>query len=209
MRDVGEETTRVVHHYDGIARQYDARIGIFERLFVGDGRAAVCSRADGDVLEIAVGTGRNLPYYRDAVRLTGIDLSPAMLEIARRRAQHLGREVELQVGDAQALDSSDNQFDTVVCTLALCTVPSHRKAMAEARRVLRPGGRLLLLEHVRSPIFAVRAVQRILNPLTVRFLADHLLRDPLDHLEREGFEIERLTRSKWGTVEQVSARKPA
>lgn len=136
MRDVGGETTRVAQHYDGVARHYDARIGIFERLFVGNGRAAVCSRADGDVLEIAVGTGRNLPYYREDVRLTGIDLSPAMLEIARRRAQDLGREIELQVGDAQALDFPDNRFDTVVCTLGLCTVPSDREAIAEVKRVL-------------------------------------------------------------------------
>jgi hypothetical protein len=74
--------------------------------------------------------------------------------------------------------------------------------------VLRPGGRLLLLEHVRSPVRAVRAVQRLLDPLAVRFAADHLTREPLDYLVAEGFEIERVERSKWGIVERVAAHKP-
>ena len=74
--------------------------------------------------------------------------------------------------------------------------------------MLRPGGRLLLIEHVRSPARAVRAVQRVLEPLAVRFEADHLLRDPLDHLEVEGFAVERVERSKLGIVERVAARKP-
>lgn len=73
--------------------------------------------------------------------------------------------------------------------------------------MLRPGGRLLLLEHVRSPNPAVRAAQRLLDPLTVRFQADHLLREPLDHLEGEGFDVELLERSKWGVVERTTARK--
>ncbi len=131
-----------------------------------------------------------------------------MLEIARRRARRLGREADLQVGDAQDLDFPDERFDTVVCTLSLCTIPDDRRAVAEASRVLRPGGRLLLLEHVRSPVPIVRAVQRILDPLFVRFEADHLLREPLEHLEATGFEVERIERSKLGVIERLSARKP-
>jgi ubiquinone/menaquinone biosynthesis C-methylase UbiE len=131
-----------------------------------------------------------------------------MLAIGQRRADQLGRRVDLRVGDAQALDLPDASFDTVVCTLALCTIPDPRRAVAEARRVLRPGGRLLLLEHVRSPVRAVRAIERLLEPLFVRLAADHLTREPLEYLRAEGFEIERLERSKWGIVERVSARKP-
>jgi hypothetical protein len=78
-----------------------------------------------------------------------------------------------------------------------------------ARRTgsVRPGGRLVLLEHVRSPALAVRSVQRVLDPLSVRFAADHLVRDPLDYLGNVGFEIERVQRLKWGIVERVVARK--
>jgi SAM-dependent methyltransferase len=98
----------------------------------------------------------------------------------------------------------------VVCTLGLCTIPDPRRAVAEARRVLRPGGHLLLLEHVRSPVRTVRVIERPLEPPpAVRFAADHLTREPLDYLRTEGFEIERLERSKWGIVERVSARKPS
>lgn len=99
-------------------------------------------------------------------------------------------------------------FDTVVITLALCTIPDDRRAVAEVSRVLKPGGHLLLLEHVRSPSLPVRLGQRLLNPLAVRFEADHLLRDPLDYVGSEGFAVERVERSKWGIVERVIARKP-
>jgi ubiquinone/menaquinone biosynthesis C-methylase UbiE len=115
---------------------------------------------------------------------------------------------DLRLGDAQALEFPDERFDTVVITLALCTIPDHRQAVREAHRVLRRGGRLLLLEHVRSPKLPVRAVQRLLDPLAVRFAADHLVREPLDHLNAAGFELERVERSKWGIVERVIAHKP-
>jgi ubiquinone/menaquinone biosynthesis C-methylase UbiE len=201
------ETERVRGIYDKMADRYDGMIRLSERLFMGDGRGWVCSQARGDVLEIAIGTGRNLPFYPQEVRLTGVDLSPAMLAVARQRAQKLGRAVDLRVGNAQALDFPDASFDTVVCTLSLCTIPDDRRAVAEAVRVLRSGGRLLLLEHVRSPIAAVRTLQRLLEPLFVRFWADHLLRDPLDYLASEGLELERVERSTWGIVERLSARK--
>jgi ubiquinone/menaquinone biosynthesis C-methylase UbiE len=201
------ETERVRRIYDKVADRYDGTIRLSEKLFMGDGRRWVCSQARGNVLEIAVGTGRNLPLYPQEVRLTGVDLSPAMLAVARQRAHRLGRAVDLRVGDAQALDFLDASFDTVVCTLPLCTIPDDRRAVAEAVRVLRPGGRLLLLEHVRSSIAVVRAVQRLLEPALVRLQADHLLRDPLDYLTSEELEIERLERSRWGIVERLLARK--
>lgn len=207
-RDNAAETERVRRLQDREAPRYDRNISIFERILFGDGRQWVCERARGHVLELAVGTARNLPHYPADVTLTAIELSPEMLAIGRRRAEQLGRPVDLRVGDAQALEFPDASFDTVVCTLGLCTIPDPRLAVAEARRVLRPGGKLLLLEHVRSPVRAVRAIERLLEPLAVRFAADHLTREPLDYLRAEGFEIERLKRSKLGIVERVSARKP-
>jgi ubiquinone/menaquinone biosynthesis C-methylase UbiE len=202
------ETERVRRIQDKTAPRYDRKIGFFERVLFGGGREWVCSQASGDVLEIAVGTARNLPHYRDDVRLTGIELSPEMLAIGRERQRELGRQADLRLGDAEALEFPDESFDTVTCTLGLCTIPDPRGAVREGHRVLRPGGRLLLLEHVRSPSAPVRLGQRLLEPLAVRFEADHLLREPLDYLEAEGFEVERVERSKWGIVERVAARKP-
>jgi ubiquinone/menaquinone biosynthesis C-methylase UbiE len=174
----------------------------------GGGREWVCSRARREILEIAVGTGRNLPFYPEDVCLTGIELSPKMLDIACRRARELGREADLRVGDAQDLPFPDASFDTVVATLALCTIPDECQAVAEAARVLRPGGRLLLLEHVRSPILPVRMVQRVLEPLTLLLDNDRLLREPLRHVADAGLVVECLERSKWGVVERLAARKP-
>jgi ubiquinone/menaquinone biosynthesis C-methylase UbiE len=203
------ETDRVRRIQDKTAPRYDRQIRFFERILFGGGREWVCSQASGDVLEIAVGTARNLPYYGDEVHLTGVELSPEMLAIAKERQRELGREADLRLGDAESLEFADESFDTVTCTLGLCTIPDPRQAMREARRVLRPGGRLLLLEHVRSPSAPVRFGQRLLEPLAVRFEADHLLREPLDYLEAEGFDVERVERSKWGIVERVAARKAA
>lgn len=203
------ETERVRRIQDKTAPRYDRQISFFERVLFGDGRQWVCSQAHGDVLEIAAGTARNLPYYPSGVRLTAIELSPEMLAIARERQQALGREADLRLGDAQDLEFGADSFDTAVVTLGLCTIPDDRQAVREVHRVLRPGGRFLLMEHVRSPMLPVRAVQRLLDPIAVRFEADHLLREPLEHLRAEGFEIEQLERSKWGIVERVAARKPA
>jgi len=206
-RDTAAETERVRRLQDREAPRYDKQIAFFERFLFADGRAWVCLQARGNVLEIAAGTARNLPYYPAEVTLTGIELSEQMLAIGRRRARELGREADLRLGDAQTLDFPDDSFDTIVCTLGLCTIPDPRRAIAEARRVLRTGGSLLLLEHVRSPRLPIRLLQRLLEPLAVRFAADHLTREPLDYLAAEGFEIDNLERSKWGIVERVRARK--
>jgi ubiquinone/menaquinone biosynthesis C-methylase UbiE len=202
------ETERVRRIQDKAAPKYDRTMSRWEKLLFGGGREWVCSQARGDVLEIAIGTGRNLPHYPAAVRLTAIELSAEMLNVARKRAADLGREVDLRLGDAQALDFPEASFDTVVCTFALCTIPDDRKAVAEAKRVLRPGGRFVAIEHVGSPVSVVRAVERLIEPITVRVEGDHLTREPLNHLKAEGFTIERLERSKWGIVERVSSVKP-
>jgi ubiquinone/menaquinone biosynthesis C-methylase UbiE len=205
---IEQETQRVRSVQDKQAPKYDRQISFFERILFGDGRAWVCSQARGRVLELAAGTGRNLPFYPPEVELTTVELSPAMLAIARQRARELGHPADLRLGDVQLLEFPDSSFDTVTCTLGLCTIPDTRAATAEAFRVLRPGGQLLLLEHVRSPAPIVRGGQRLLDPLAVRFEADHLLRDPLDYLPGVGFEIDEVQRSKWGIVERLRARKP-
>jgi ubiquinone/menaquinone biosynthesis C-methylase UbiE len=207
-RGVPDETDRIRRIFDRHAPKYDRSMARFERLCFSGNRAWVCERADGDVLEIAVGTARNLEHYPPDVRLTGVELSPEMAELGRRRAEELGRRIDLRVGDAEALELPDESFDTVVCTYGLCTIPDHRAAVREVSRVLRPGGRFLLAEHVRSPNPVVRAIQRLIDPLAHRFGGDHLLREPLEPLAEAGFEVEEIRRSKAGFVELVSARKP-
>ncbi|MGH2360407.1 MAG: class I SAM-dependent methyltransferase [bacterium] len=205
---VQNETNRVRRLWDRMAPQYDPQMSLWERLLFGGGREWVCSQADGEVLEIAIGTGRNLPHYPKNAQLTGIDNSPAMLEFARTRAKELNREADLRVEDAQHLEFTDASFDTVISTLSLCSIPDDAKAVAEVWRVLRPGGRFVLLEHVASPLIFVRAAQRVVDWFTVRLQGDHQVRQPLERLKAQGFLIERLERLKLGIVQRIVARKP-
>src|SRR5215204_2106512 len=133
-KTASEEAERLKRVWEREAPTYDRRMGFFERVLFGDGREWVCSRASGEVLEVAVGTGRNFTFYAQGVRLSGIDLSPAMLEIARKRAEELGVDADLREADAQQLPYPDASFDTVVCTLSLCSIPDDRRAIAEMKR---------------------------------------------------------------------------
>src|SRR5437016_2804955 len=135
-----QETRRVRRLYDDLAEQYDRVIRVWEKLLFGHGRAWIGAQARGTVLEIALGTGRNLPFYPPDVQITGIELSAAMLAIARHRAIQTGRPIALCLGDAQLLPFPDASFDTVVATLAFCTIPDDRQALRETVRVLRPAG---------------------------------------------------------------------
>lgn len=203
------EKDRIRGLYEKEAPKYDRSMGFWDRALFAGTREWACSHADGDVLEVAVGTGRNLAHYGGDVHLTGIEFSPAMLEIAKSRAEELGIQADLRLGDAEQLDFPDASFDTVLCTFALCTIPDDGQAVREMHRVLRPAGKLVLVEHVRSPNPVVRGAQRALEPLTLRFEGDHLLREPLEHVRSAGFAVEELVRSKLGIVERLLAAKPA
>ncbi|MDQ6878706.1 MAG: class I SAM-dependent methyltransferase, partial [Candidatus Dormibacteraeota bacterium] len=154
-------------YWDKHSASYDKEMRLFDRVLFKDSRAWVCSKAAGETLEVGVGTGLNLPFYPADVQLTGIDVSSAMLAIARRRANDLDHAVELREADAHALPFPDGSFDTVVCTFSLCAIPDERRAVSEMKRVLRPGGRLLLADHVAGSTWPVRAVQRLLEVATV------------------------------------------
>jgi ubiquinone/menaquinone biosynthesis C-methylase UbiE len=201
------ENERLRRFYDASAGEYDRWMRFYDPLMLGDARRRICSRASGQTLELAIGTGLNLPFYPRGVRITGVDLSPAMLAVAKQRSRELGMDANLLVGDAYALDFPDESFDTVVCTLFFSSVPDPRRAAAEVLRVLRPRGRLLLLDHVRSPILPVRFMERLLDPLLRRFAGCDLLRNPLDYLGTVGFAVERCQRSRWGIVMEILALK--
>lgn len=119
MTDVTKENARLFKLWQEYAPRYDNDMVRLERMLLDDGRAWTCGQAKGDVLEVAIGTGRNLEFYPAGVSLTGLDLSPAMLDVARERAAALGRKVELREGDAHTMPFPDGSFDTVVCTLGL------------------------------------------------------------------------------------------
>ena len=162
----GDRTARWNRYWDKKSRTYDREIGFFDRHLFGDSRQWVCSQAAGTTLEVAVGTGLNLEFYPDTVTLTGIDWSEQMLDLARQRAADLGHPATLQQADAHHLPFDDATFDTVVCTFGLCAIPDHTKALNEMTRVLRPGGQLILVDHIRSSVAPARALVAANDPGT-------------------------------------------
>jgi len=202
-------TARQKRVWDKSASSYDRQIAFFEKTWFGGGREWLGERARGRVLEVAVGTGRNLLHYRPETAVTGIELSPAMLAIARNRAAALGREVDLREGDAEHLSFGDASFDTVVCALSLCTIPNPAGAIGEMKRVLVPGGQLLLLDHIGSTWPPVYTVQWLLEQLTIRAAGEHFTRRQLPLVRAAGFEVAEAERLKAGTVERIHAVKPA
>jgi ubiquinone/menaquinone biosynthesis C-methylase UbiE len=204
-----EERARWARYWERAAPSTDASMRFMDRVLFRDSRAWVCGRAVGEVFEVAVGTGLNLPHYPAGTTVRGIDLSPAMVELARARAVELGRTVDLGVGDAEHLDLPDGSVDSVVCTFALCGIPDHRRALGEMVRVLRPGGLLLLADHVAATVAPVRAVQWLAELGSVRFMGEHFRRRPADDVRRLGLEVVEVERFAAGVVERLAARKPA
>ena len=192
-----ERTEQVRRMYDRASGGYDRGERI-QRFVIGDTRPRLCGRAEGRVLEVAVGTGQNLGHYPPGVQLTGVDLSPGMLARARERAAGLGLRAELVEGDAQELAFADGAFDTVLCALALCSIPDQRRALGEMRRVLRPGGLLLLVDHIeytRWPLHWREARK------------ERPRRLPRAVAEEVGFGVEEHGRMALGFVEYVVARR--
>lgn len=201
-------TGRLLGYWDRQASTYDTRTAGIERRYLAASRHWVCRRARGATLEIAIGTGANLPHYPEEVNLTGIDWSPAMLHTARRRADRIHRAVALRGADATALPFPADTFDTVVTTFALCCIPDTRAALVEALRVLRPGGHLLLADHVAASFWPLRALQHAVDLVTVPLQGEHYTRRPITTLRTLGVTIDESERLTMGAIERVNARKP-
>lgn len=195
--------------YDSRAETYDRSVGCLENLVLGDLRHAFGAELRGETLEIAIGTGLNLPWYNPAVtRATGIDLSASMLSIAATRAATLGRKIDLVQMDAQHLAFPDHSFDTVAVSLCLCTIPDPPRAIREFARVCRPDRQVVVLEHVRSPVWPVYALERLWTPIQERTLGCSLVRQTIKLLQSEGFEIISERQKLFGIFRLVVAHPP-
>ena len=171
------------------AALYDALGGSAERRWMGRRRSRLLGGVSGSVLEIGGGTGANLAHYREATRVTVAEPDPFMRAKLRRKLGTARVPVEVSEAGAEALPFPGGSFDAVVSTLVLCTVPDQGVALAEIRRVLRPGGRLLFIEHVRGE-GSVAGVQDRILPVWRRLLAGcHPTRDTLRSIREAGFEI--------------------
>jgi phosphatidylethanolamine/phosphatidyl-N-methylethanolamine N-methyltransferase len=175
--------------YDELGQKYDTWTRLPDRLFLDGWRRELLAGAHGDVLEVAVGTGKNLGFYPEGCRVTGMDFSRSMLDEASRRAGALGRAFEPMLGDVTALPFADASFDTVVCSLAVCTFGEPLAALREMRRVCRPGGSVLLLEHVLPPNRALAWLAQALTPLARRAVGCNPNRDTLALVREAGLQV--------------------
>ncbi|HET7048420.1 MAG TPA: class I SAM-dependent methyltransferase [Solirubrobacteraceae bacterium] len=173
------------------AATYDRMIGKTERAGLGDHRQALLADASGDVLEIGGGTGANLDYYGDGVRtLTIVEPEKPMLRRLQRHIEQRASQAKALRAPAEDLPFNDASFDVVVSTLVLCTVDDVPRAVRELHRVLRPGGRLLFIEHVRADDPALARRQDRMQPINVRVAHGcHPNRRTLDSIRDAGFEV--------------------
>ena len=152
------------------------------------------------MLEVGVGTGKNMTYYPEGLHITAIDLTPGMLERARKRADDLSLSVDLRLGDAQALEFPTATFDAVVATFVFCSVPDPVLGLSEIRRVVKPGGQVLLLEHMRSENQIVGALMDILNPLVVRMMGANINRRTVENVQESGLVLEKVENLGMGGI---------
>jgi ubiquinone/menaquinone biosynthesis C-methylase UbiE len=204
------ETERIRRLYDDRAATYDRSLGIVERIMLGRFRQAYGALLRGETIEVGVGSGLNIPFYSpDVTRLVGVDLSEEMLRHAHERAENLGIPFTLVQANAEALPFPDATFDTVAISLALCTIPDPAKALLELGRVCRPGGRIVMLEHVRSTARPLAALQRVLSPFNERAVGCHLDRDTFGLARSLGFSIDETQSRLFDAVQLVVAHPPA
>lgn len=201
------ETAATKARYDRIAPFYDAMEWFTERFAFQDWRQDLWSRVPaGRVLEVGVGTGKNLPYYPAEAEVTAIDLSDRMLEQARQRAESLGLDVDLRQMDAQALTFENDTFDAAVATFVFCSVPDPVQGLRELGRVTKPDGDIWLLEHVRVNKPVIGPLMDLLNPVVVRLMGPNINRQTADNVQRAGLRIADVEHLSGELVKLIHAR---
>jgi len=178
--------------YQRMAPLYDRMEALAERRYQ-PWRNQLWAKIRGPkILEVGVGTGKNMPYYPRGMQITGIDLTPGMLERARKRAAELKLKVVLQLGDVQRLEFPDASFDSAMATFVFCSVPDPVIGLRELARVVKPGGQVILLEHMRSANRVVGAMMDLLNPVVVRMMGANINRQTVENVQKSGLILERV-----------------
>ena len=199
-------TQAIRSRYDRLAPLYEVVEGLAERR-VRDWRELMWSKVEGvHILEVGVGTGRNLSFYPEEVQVTAFDFSDKMLRRAREKAAQQKMAIHLLLMDAQNLGFRDSTFDTAVASLVFCSVPDPVRGLTEIKRVVKPGGKVLLLEHVLSASRPAAWVMNQANPLMLKLFGDNINRKTVENVAKSGLIVEKVTDLS-GIFKLIEARK--
>ena len=191
--------------WDRASRNYDLfTFGDDQRL--GPYRRRLFRKVSGSILMVAAGTGNDFKFFPPGLTLTAIDISPKMLERAKPKADAYAGTIELRQMDVCKLDFPDAAFDTIVTACTFCSVPRPLAGLRELHRVLKPGGQLLMFEHVRSAIGPIGVMMDLMTPLVSRF-GPKLNRDTVGNVQRAGFRLRRVENVYLDIVKAIEAVK--
>ena len=201
-------TKNAKKRYDRIAPIYDRLESLVERSQYRHWRSLLWSKVEGNnILEIGVGTGKNFPYYPPDTRITAIDFSEKMLNRAREKAKRENLNVNLRQMDIQNLEFEANTFHTVVASFVFCSVPDPMHGLKEVERVVKAGGKVILLEHVLSANKVLAWLMNVVNPLVVYTMGPNINRKTIDNVGQVGLVVEHVTDLAVGIFKLIEARK--
>ncbi len=203
-----KEKNLIQKRYNRISPIYDTMEGIMERARFSPWRKLLWDKVEGQrILEVGVGTGKNFPNYPGNVVIHAMDFSEGMLARARKRAREQHIAVRMQLMDVQHLGFKDDIFDTVVDSFVFCSVPDPVRGLEEIHRVCRPGGKVIMLEHVLSTNRILASLMNLLNPLTVRIVGANINRKTVETVAGSGLLVENVTDLSMGIFKLIEARK--
>lgn len=192
MRSSNSYSELTRRRYDRVAPFYDFLESPMEWLRFAPWRARLRDHVTGErALEAGVGTGKNLVWYPSDIEITAIDISPHMLDRARKKANMLGLNTKLVEMDVQDLAFPDQFFDTIFATFVFCSVPDPVQGLRELRRVCKPGGTLILLEHVRPDGSFLGPLFDFFNPIVVRLVGSNINRNTSKNIRKAGWRIQK------------------
>jgi ubiquinone/menaquinone biosynthesis C-methylase UbiE len=202
------DSSQIKKRYDRIAPFFDLLEAPMEGFFFGPWRERLWARTSGKhILEVGVGTGKNFAHYPKDAQITAIDFSPKMLQLAEQAKAKNGIQVDLALVDIQSLPYADNSFDTVIASFVFCSVPSPSKGLKELYRVCKPGGQVLLLEHVISPKPVISHIMNLLNPLVVKLFGANINRDTVKNVKACSFSSVRVDEHSSDILKLIEAKK--
>ncbi|MDD1614452.1 MAG: methyltransferase domain-containing protein [Methylococcaceae bacterium] len=202
------DSAAIKKRYDRIAPYFEGLEAVMEGLFFKNWRKRLWAKVDGyHILEVGVGTGKNFDYYPADARITAIDFSQEMLKQAAHKKARKNISVELNLMDAQSLSFADNSFDTVIGSFVFCSVPLPIKGLKELYRVCKPGGQVLLLEHVLSSKPVIAKIMNFMNPAIVALVGANINRNTIKNIKACGFASVRVDERSGDIIKLIEARK--